>query len=163
MALATEAETTLESHSYYNRALEMIHRNRYSAALDQLIEALRIAPGNPVYRSYFGLCLAHAERDYDRAIRACKQAIMTFSKDPVFRVNLGKVYKLQGDNASAYKEFIRAWELNNEHPSTAAELTRMGIRRPPFFTFLRRQHPVNRYLGIVRAYLERTLVGRRQS
>lgn len=163
MELATDAETTLESHSFYNRALEMIHRNRYSVALDHLIEALRISPGNPIYRSYFGLCLAHAERDYERAIRACRQATMVLSKDPVLRVNLGKVYKLAGDKAAAHKEFVRAWELNNEHPSTAAELARMGIRRPPFFTFLPRLNFVNRYLGLVRAYLERKLVGHRQS
>ncbi len=163
MEAATEIQSTLESHSFYNRAIEMIHRNKYGVALDHLIEALRIAPNNPVYRSYFGLCLAHVERDFDRAIRACRQAIMAYSKDPILRVNLGKVYKLEGDNASAHKEFVRAWELNNEHAASAAELTRMGVRRPPFFTFLSRGHFVNRYLGVVRAYLERTLVGHRQS
>jgi Flp pilus assembly protein TadD len=163
MELATNAETTLESHSFYNRALEMIQRNRYKVALDQLIKALRISPGNPIYLSYFGLCLAHVEHDYGRAIRVCRQAIMVLSRDPVLRVNLGKVYKLTGDKASAHKEFLRAWELNNEHPSTAAELARMGIRRPPFFTFLPRRHWVNRYLGVARAFLERKLVGHRQS
>jgi Flp pilus assembly protein TadD len=163
MELTTNSETTLESHSFYSRALEMVRRNKYKVALSHLIEALRIAPGNPVYLSYFGLCLAHAERDYDRAVRVCRQAIRTFSKDPILRVNLGKVHKLKGENASAHKEFLRAWELNKDHPSTAAELARMGIRRPPFLTFLSRRHWANKYLGIVRAFLERKLVGHRQS
>lgn len=162
MGLAMDCEATMESHSLYNLALEKISRNKYREALDHLIDALRIAPSNPVYRSYFGLCLAQVEGDYERAIRACVQALDAFAKDPVFRVNLGKVYRLKGDNAEAHRQFLLAWDLNKGHPATASELTRMGIRRPPFIRFLPRRHWANRYLGLLRATLERKLVGHRQ-
>lgn len=163
MGIATELDSTLESHSLYNLAMEKISRNRFREALGHLVEALRIAPSNPVYLSYFGLCLAHVERDYERAIRVCRQALDTFSNDPMFRVNLGKVYRLRGDNAAAHREFLRAWQIHKGHPATASELTRMGIRRPPFIPFLPRGHWANKYLGLLRANLERKLVGHRQS
>jgi Flp pilus assembly protein TadD len=163
MGLATDCDSTMESHSLYNIAIEKINRNKFREALGHLIEALRIAPSNPVYLSYFGLCLAHTEHDYDRALRMCKQALDVFSKDPLLRVNLGKVYKLKGDNASAHHEFLVAWGLNKGHPATASELIRMGVRRPPFVAFLPRRHWANKYLGMLRATLERKLVGHRQS
>jgi predicted Zn-dependent protease len=162
MGLATDCNNTMESHALYSLAIEKINRNKFRDALGHLIQALRIAPTNPVYLSYFGLCLAQVEHDYDRAIRMCRQALDVFAKDPVLRVNLGKVYRLKGDNAAAHREFLRAWDLNRGHPTTAAELTRMGIRRPPFIRFLSRKHWANRYLGRLRATLERKLVGHRQ-
>ena len=48
-----------------------------------------------------------------------------------------------------------------EHYPAAADLTRMGIRRPPFIRFLSRSNLVNIYLGMLRASLERKLLGRR--
>jgi hypothetical protein len=80
-------------------------------------------------------------------------------KDPIGRVNLGKVFRLQGDNASAYEEFLAAWQLDKLHPAPAAELTRMGIRRPPVFRFLPRSHWANIYLGRLRSYLLRLRIG----
>lgn len=163
MTTATALDSTMESQSLYTHALEKIRRNRFRDALNDLIQALRIAPNNPNYLSYFGLCLAQTERDYDRAVRVCLQALEAQPKDPLLRVNLGKVYRLKGDKASAHTEFLRAWNVKNRHPGAAAELTRMGIRRPPFFPFLPRQNPANKYLGMLRAMLERKLVGHRQS
>jgi len=163
MSTATQHSATLESQSLYTIAIEKINRNNFKAALDHLIEALQISPSNPIYLSYFGLCLAQAQGDYSRAIRTCKQAIKTLPKDPVLWVNLGKVYRLKGDRGSAHRHFLRAYDLNKGHPTTASELTRMGIRRPPFLAFLSRGHWANKYLGMVRATLERKLVGHRQS
>ncbi|MDH3215823.1 MAG: tetratricopeptide repeat protein [Candidatus Krumholzibacteria bacterium] len=160
--LEQKCDGTMESQTLYDLALRKINANKFREALNHLIEALRIAPSNPVYLSYFGLCLAHVERDYSRAIRVSKQALRVFSKDPMLHVNLGKIYKLKGSNALAHRQFLRAWELNKRHPVTAVELTRMGIRRPPFIRFLSRRHWANRCLGVVRATLERRLVGHRQ-
>lgn len=158
-----EKRITLESQSLYNMALERIKRNNYRKALDMLIEALRISPGNATYLSAFGLCIAQVDRNYERGVQHCKQAIDTHPTDPGLYINLGKVYRLKGDNTSAYRNFLLAWELNRNHPGVAAELTRMGVRRPPFFTFLPRGNWCNRYLGMIRATLERSLVGQRQS
>lgn len=156
-------EGTMESHALYDLAMAQIDRNRYSDALNHLMGALRIAPRNSLYRSYFGLCLAHAERDFKRAVRICTEALEVLPRDPLLHVNLGKVYKLKGDNRSARERFLIAWDLKKGHGPAAIELARMGIRRPPFIPFLSRNHWANKYLGMVRATLERKLVGHRQS
>lgn len=162
MAVAEQLSPTAESQVLFNTALSRIKSNRYHEALSHLSAALRIAPGNPEYISYFGLCVAHAERNYDRALKLCQHAVEEVRDDPVFRVNLSRVHRLKGDNRAAYEQLQRAWRLDRRHPVTAAELTRMGIRRPPFIRFLRRDNVINRYLGRLRAALERKLVGRRQ-
>jgi len=83
-------ETTLESQTLYNLALEKTRRSNFHDALTHLIEAIRIAPTNPFYRSYFGYCLAQAEGDLDRALRFCRQAYESRPMEPQLLVNLGR-------------------------------------------------------------------------
>ena len=147
--------TTSESRTLYALALEKIKRNLFREALGHLAEALRIAPSNPYYRSHFGYCLAQVEKDFERAIHVCRQASDSRPLDPDLHVNLGRVYRLKGDNAEAHKAFSQAWHLRKGHAGAAAELSRMGVRRPPVIELLPRSHWFNRYLGILRAKIER--------
>lgn len=163
LALDRHGGATLESQSLYNLAIEKINRNKFREALDHLIDALRIAPKNPLYLSYFGVCIAQVQGDFDRALRHCKQALDVLPLDPVLNVNLGKVYRLRGDNFNAHRIFVTAFQINKNHPSPAAELTRMGIRRPPVIPFLPRSNWANRHLGRLRAHFERRVLGRRAS
>ncbi len=149
--------TTAESRTLYNVALEKIKRNQLKEALGHLSEALRIAPTNPYYRSYFGYCLALTEGDFDRAVQFCRQASDSRPLDPDLHVNLGRVYRLKGDNGAAYQCFVQAWHLCKGHSGAAAELARMGVRRPAVLSFLPRSHWCNKYLGILRARIERAL------
>lgn len=162
MALAEQLSPTAESQVLFNTALSRVKSSRHHEALALLSAALRIAPGNPEYTSFFGLCVAHVERNFERAVKLCRHAVEGAPEDPVMRVNLGRVYRLKGDNRAAYQQLLRAWRLDRRHPVTAAELTRMGIRRPPFIRFLSRENLLNRHLGRLRATLERKLIGRRQ-
>ncbi len=153
--LAAPADTTHEAQSHYNRAIENIGRNNYRKALDHLTRAVHAVPTNPMYLSSFGFCIAYVHRDFDRAIRLCRQALKRKPLDPVLRVNLGKVYRMCGDSHLAHSEFLLAHRLDNCHPAPATELQRMGIRRPPMLPFLSRSNWCNRYLGKMRATVER--------
>lgn len=156
MAPMTHVIATPESQAMFNLALEHMHRSHFREAARNLREALRMAPDNAHYLSYFGLCLARETQDFDSAIRLCKRALDQIPHDTVLRVNLGKVYRLKGDNASAYSSFIGAWEENRRHPAPAAELTRMGIRNRPVVPFLPRSSWCNRVLGRLRARMNRS-------
>ncbi len=149
--------STIESQALFNQAVEYMNRNRYGRAVELLKEALHIAPDNPYYLSYLGLCTGYAGNDFGAAITLCKRALVLCPSDAVIHVNLGKVYKLNGDLTSAYSTFLSAWRRNKEHPAPAAELSRLGIRRPPVLTFLNRGHILNKHLGILRSKLERLL------
>jgi Flp pilus assembly protein TadD len=150
---------THESNALFNRAIEMLNRNRASAARKHLEMALQISPQNPAYLSMYGLCVAIDSEDFDSARRICEKAVKMNPGDPINRVNLGKVFRLQGDNGSAYEEFLAAWQLDKLHPAPAAELSRMGIRRPPVLRFLPRSHWANIYLGRLRSRLLRLRIG----
>jgi len=152
-------EGTHESNALFNRAIEMLNRNKASAARKHLEQALQICPQHPAYLSMYGLCVAIDAEDFDSARRICEKAVKMSPSDPINRVNLGKVFRLQGDNGSAYEEFLAAWQLDKLHPAPAAELTRMGIRRPPVLRFLPRSHWANIYLGRLRSQLLRLRIG----
>jgi tetratricopeptide (TPR) repeat protein len=148
-------EGTHESNVLFNRALEMVNRNRASAARKELEMALQICPRHPGYLSLYGLCIAIESEDYESARKLCEKAIRINPRDPVSRVNLGKVFRMQGDTASAYGEFLTAYKIDRQHPAPAAELSRMGIRRPPVLPFLPRSHWANVGLGMLRARMHR--------
>ncbi len=156
MPPVTHVIATPESQAMFNLALEHMHRNHFKEATRSLREALRMAPDNAHYLSFFGLCLARDTQDYEAAIQLCKRALEQIPHDTVLRVNLGKVYRLKGDNGAAYSSFMEAWEENQRHPAPAAELTRMGIRKPPVIPFLPRGIWVNRFLGRLRKRMKRS-------
>ena len=108
---ASHHDTTLESQSLYNLAIEKITRNRFREALDHLVDALRMAPTNSRYLSYFGFCIAQVEGDHARAVHVCKQAVNSKPLDPICRINLGKVYKLMLAAEDTRKCFFSAQEL----------------------------------------------------
>jgi Flp pilus assembly protein TadD len=152
----TPASTgTHESNVLFNRALEMVNRNRVTPARKELEKALQICPRHPGYLSLYGLCIAVESEDFESARRLCESAIRLNPRDPLSRVNLGKVLRLQGETGAAYGEFIAAWKLDKQHPAPATELSRMGIRRPPVLPFLPRSHRANVMLGKLRSRMTR--------
>lgn len=147
---------THESNVLFNRALELVNRNRADQACKLLEMALEICPRHPTYLSLYGLCLAIESDDYDTARKICETAVKLNPREPLSRVNLGRVHRLEGNNAAAYVEFLSAWKLDRKHPAPASELHRMGIRRPPVFAFLPRSHWLNVRVGRLRARILRT-------
>lgn len=146
---------TLESKAFFNQALEYLNRNRHREAMKSLEDALRISPRNAEYLSHYAVAVACELEDYDAAEKLCERAIRIDPRDPVHRVNLGRVYRMSGRNGEAYEEFLAAWETDRRHPAPAAELSRMGIRRPPVLPFLPRSNWLNIQLGRLRARLFR--------
>lgn len=150
---------THESNVLFNHALEMLNRNNVDAARKQLEMALQICPQHPAYLSLYGLCIAVDSEDYDSARKICEKAVRMTPTDPLSRVNLGRVLRLEGNNSAAYSEFLTAWKLDRMHPAPAAELSRMGIRRPPVLRFLSRSHWLNVRLGKLRSTVIRLRTG----
>ncbi len=153
----TASDANAESQRHYNIALEQISRSNYAAALREMAIALQGAPNNAVYMSYYALCLARAEKDFGTAVQVCKRAAAMLRDDITIQVNLGRIYSLQGNRELAHETFLRAWERDTRHPGPAAELARLGIRRPSVVPFMPRSSWCNRYLGKLRATIARVL------
>jgi Flp pilus assembly protein TadD len=155
----TEVAEGRETRALVQIALEKMRRSQFAEAKHDLEGALRIDSRSPVVLSHYGLCLAQLGDDR-RALECCETAVRLDPENVVVRVNLGKVHRLRGNNAAAHRSFVRAWEVDHRHVAPAAELARMGIRRPPVLRFLPRSNWCNRKLGQLRARLERSRSGR---
>ncbi len=151
-----ETDNSRDARALYDLATEKMRRNHLDGALADLDRAIRLEPGKPLYVSQYGACLAQ-RGDFDRAIELCECAARAAARNPLVLVNLGRVYRAVGDASSAHEAFVQAWQADRRSRAVAAELVRMGVRRPPVVRFLPRAHWCNRGLGRLRYRLERAL------
>lgn len=102
---------------------------------------------NPIAMSYYALCLAYVEGNYERAISLSLMAAEKEFYNPDIYLNLGRIFMLNGQKAVAIKAFKKGLRLDDAHQGLLNEVTRLGIRRRPVISFLPRENPVNRFLG----------------
>jgi tetratricopeptide (TPR) repeat protein len=98
------------------------------------------------YCSALAYCIAREKRAFKEAITLCNEAIRKDPKSNRHFLLLGRIYLL----ADRRKEAFRAFNLGLRHgPSVdiVNELKRLGMRKAPVLSFLRREHPINKYLG----------------
>jgi Flp pilus assembly protein TadD len=150
------ATDTRAVHGVVQLSLEKMRRSHAAEARLDLERALAASPEDPHLLSCYGLCVAGLG-EVDRGIGLCERALRFHPDDMRLRLNVGRAYRLAGDNRAAHRSFLRAWRQNKRDPAPAAELARMGVRRPPLLRFLPRQHWCNRTLGRLRAQLWRAL------
>lgn len=128
------------------RGIRAINSGKTAVALGCFEEAVKIH-STPANWSYLAFCLARERRQFDYAIRLCQEAIAKDPHSSVHYLNLGRVYLLAGRKDDAIRTF-RQGLLYEGNAAIVGELRRLGLRKPPVLTFLRRDHPLNKYLGI---------------
>jgi tetratricopeptide (TPR) repeat protein len=141
---------TADEHFRLGRAA--LATNDYNRALEHFRAAHRMEPGNPRHRSYFGLCLGLAEHRFDRALELCRAAAKEEFFNPVLYQNLARVHLAFGFKAEGIRFLRRGLMIDPGNRAIGDHLKRLGERRPPVLAFLRRRHPINRWLGQVRRY-----------
>jgi tetratricopeptide (TPR) repeat protein len=105
-------------------------------------------------RSYYGLALAMRRQELAAAVRYCREAV---DREPLrgdWYLNLGQVYLACGEKRRAVRAFNRGLVAEPRHTRLMDAIKRLGIRRSPAIPFLSRSHPVNRYLGRLRARMK---------
>lgn len=112
------------------------------------------------YLSYYGLSLAKSRRSTGEAIELCEWAAQIESLNPEIFVNLGQVYLLAGKTTLALKVFERGLRLDPRHPVLRREVRRIDRRCSPVVTGLGRDHPLNRWLGKMRATIRTRVASR---
>jgi tetratricopeptide (TPR) repeat protein len=137
---------TFESQDLFRRAEACIVRRNFDKAEELLAEALKISSENPIYLSYYGLCLG-MRGDLAQAEKICRKAAKLNPASPIILVNLGRIILDEGYRKEARDLFSRAYELDNTNSPAALELSGMGVRRQPVIKFLGRSHPLNVTLG----------------
>lgn len=140
---------TFESQELFRRAEACILRRNFDKAEMLLGEALKISPDNPIYLSYFGLCVGMMG-SLGEAEKLCRRGAKLSPATPIILVNLGRILLEEGSRKDARDLFSRAYEIDNTSSAAALELSGMGVRRQPVISYLSRNHPLNYFLGKLR-------------
>lgn len=131
---------------YFGRALELERRRK---------------PRQPEsrYLSYYGFSVAKARRSIIDAIDACRRAVELDDEEPELWLNLGRVYTIAGLRTLALWAFERGLRLDPGHAELRMEREDLERRHRPVFPTMPRDHPLNHWLGRVRAEWRRQRSG----
>jgi hypothetical protein len=132
------------------------------------LELRAVSRSKPLVSSYLAYCVAKERGQLRQAVGLCQSALALEPENPAHYLNLGRVYLLASDKPRAIAAFWRGiskraaadmshtadWPRTahrREHALIMDELRRLGIRKPPPFKSLRREHPLNKYTGLLLA------------
>ena len=129
------------------KGVEAVDRGDTPYGLFCLEELFEANPA-PIIASYSAVCLAKERKEFDRAIALCRDAMAEDPGNQVHYLNFGRVLVAGGRKREGIKMF-RDGLLYGRNHLISRELDALGWRKPPVFTWLRREHPLNRSLGLL--------------
>ncbi|RNC72715.1 MAG: hypothetical protein ED859_01780 [Desulfuromonadales bacterium] len=136
---------------WFSRGIEALgHDNVYLART--CFEHAASEERKPETCSYLALCQAKTRGTFTDAITLAREAVEGDPCNPVTYLNLGRIYLLAGmrdDAIGVFREGLRRGPCEK----IIAELDRLGTRKPSPIPGLARNHPLNKYVGILMARL----------
>lgn len=146
-----QSQSTTQLVAAVRQGIDVAQRGDYAAAL----RVFELAYSNPAVEmpgglSYYGLCLALAQRKYNAAIKACQSAIEQQFYESAHYVNLIRVYLAAGSRKKAVETLERAMARLPKDAEIMAMREEMGYRSAPPFPSLSRDNVVNLVGGKVR-------------
>lgn len=100
----------------------------------------------PAYCCYLALCIAKERGQFQLAVTLCEKAKAREPHNPLHYLNLGKVYLYAGKRDDAIRTFREGLSRGKDQ-AIIDELDKLGTRKPPVISFLKRSNPINRFLG----------------
>jgi tetratricopeptide (TPR) repeat protein len=143
---------------YFAEVQQLLRRGNGKQALETLREGLTRFPEDPFLLSYYGCLIAIVEDNPKEGIRICEGAIkrlevsIPFGSEffyPAFYLNLGRAYLKGNRKTNAIKAFQQGLKNDPDNTDIRWELRKLGSRRKPPLPFLRRNHPINKYIGML--------------
>jgi tetratricopeptide (TPR) repeat protein len=156
-ALKTEKSAPNRTYKDYQKEIEtLINVNNHVEALSLSTEAAEHYPNNPVILSYKGFLEAAVKKQYSKGVNTCRHALKLLNEQmPIGKefflsllyLNLGKAYGAAQKKKEANDSLRKGLNLDKNNENILNELKKMNIRRKPTFPFLKRSHPLNKYIG----------------
>jgi len=149
----------LTAENHFRRGLTALVDGDATAASDHFQSAILTEVQRGVkrpqmrYLSYYGLSRAQAFGATPQSVQACETAARRDFFNPDLLLNLGRVYLLAGKTTKALVAFERGLELAPGHKGLRAEFTKIDRRAAPPLGIVSRAHPLNKWLGRLRASL----------
>ena len=151
------ASKNMAKSEYLRKIRRWISSGKLKDALSLNEDALAVYPDNPFFMAYFGYLQAAVQNKLTEGIDMCKSAMTIYESQmkkederylSYFYLNMGRIYLLCGKKDFAINSFRKGLKINPGDKETIIEIAKFGIRKTPPFSFLERNHPVNKYLGL---------------
>ncbi|MCL4475968.1 MAG: hypothetical protein M1508_07060 [Nitrospirae bacterium] len=136
-----------EAEKFFTSGLKALAQEDTLAALALFEKAVQ-RDEKPAYCSYLALCIAKERGQFQLAVTLCEKAKAREPQNPVHYLNLGKVYLYAGKTDDAIRTFREGLSREKDQ-KIIDELNKLGTRKPPVISFLKRSNPANRFLGTI--------------
>ena len=137
-------------HTLYDRGRALLEANDNEEALLCLRAAHLQVPQHTRIRSYYGLALARAEKQFAEAVELCNSSLKQEFFNPDLYFNAALVYIQFDFKAEAVRCLKRGRMIDPSNKAIAAMLDDLGMRKGPILWFLPRSHRANVWLGQAR-------------
>jgi tetratricopeptide (TPR) repeat protein len=152
---------------YVNEVEDLLRTKNQEEAFELLTEAMEYYPYNPIILSYRGYIEALVNKEYADGIKICRESFKILKSQmslaegfflPILYLNLGRTYLIANNKKDAYYSFQKGLDVDKNNEVILKELKKIGIRRNPFFPFLKRSNPLNKYIGILTYKLQKKMM-----
>ena len=138
---------TVTAEELFKKGVEALASGKRLSALASFEKALELED-NPAFYSYFALCIAKERGQVRKAIKLCEEALKKDGENTAHYLNLGKILLHAGNQDDAIMVF-RGGLKYGTNPLIIDELNKLVTRKRPVISFLDRDNPFNKYLGII--------------
>ncbi len=136
-----------ENGELFDKGVRAADKGNWLAAL-ACFEKVVQSGGNPASLSYFAVCIARERGQFNKAETLCRDAIEQEPANTLHYLNMGRVFLFQGRKTDAILIFREGLGQGIDQ-RIVDELNRLGTRKKPILPFLKRDNPINKFLGIV--------------
>ncbi len=153
-----QASKQKQKSHFFEEVQGLLKKGAGKDALALLGDALQKFPDDPFLLSYYGCLMAIVNNKPGEGVAICLKAIkrldetIPFGSDffyPVFYLNLGRAYLKANKKQEAVAVFYHGLKNDLDNKDIHQELARLGNRRKLSVPFLRRSHPINKYIGLL--------------
>lgn len=139
-----------EAFREFKQGLTLLRDNYAVKALPHMKRAVELEKNNPYYMSYLGVVLARSERKWGEAEKLCDGAVRLKRNQAQLYLNLAEVYAAAGRRDEAVEALQAGLKYARRDIRLNIAMNKLTKRRAPVFSFLQRQHPLNKGLGKIR-------------
>lgn len=137
--------------SAVTRGRGLLDEGRTGDALACFAELHEQDPASAVARSYYGLALAIAERQFEKGVELGRSALKQEFFNPELYLNMARIHLTFGFKSEALRYLRRGRMIDPANRPIRALLEELGTRQRQILRFLPRGHILNRWLGRARA------------
>ena len=135
----------------FEQSLEALRRGEGEVASRGFRLLLKEGSRDPRHASFCGLTIATIDGKLNDGRVLCEFAVREAFYDPEMHLNLARVYEHGGRRTQAIKSLLEGLKVDPKDDVLRQEYARLDRRARPIVHSLGRDHPVNRFLGSMRA------------